>query len=142
MTDSALNSGTGSASLTRNQTLVLEALTGATRPLGAYAILDLVRAAGVRAPAQVYRALERLRALGLVHRLETLNAFVVCRAAHGDDGPVVFVICEHCGRARELTDAALGGQIRRLAHDQGFDLHASSIELRGACAACAPRSDA
>ncbi|MBB4285313.1 Fur family transcriptional regulator [Roseospira goensis] len=127
---------TADAPLTRNQTLVLEALAAAPVPLGAYALLDRLRDQGLRAPAQVYRALDRLQARGLVHRLETLNAFVACREAHRAEGPVVFVICEHCGRARELTDEVIGGRLRGLAAEAGLALHSSSVELRGTCAAC------
>lgn len=147
MTGSTLQTGAGTP-LTRNQSLVLEALTAADGPLGAYAILDRVRHHGVRAPAQVYRALERLRDLGLVHRLDTMNAFVACRHGHGvgasaatgaagDPAPVVFVICEHCGATRELEDAVIGRRLSALARAEGFGLQASNVELRGTCAACA-----
>jgi len=48
-------------------------------PLSAYDILDKLHDFGFRAPLQVYRALDKLIELGLVHRLETLNAFVACQ---------------------------------------------------------------
>ena len=142
MTGVDLHAG-GGAPLTRNQGLVLEALTEADAPLGAYAILDRLRDRGMRAPAQVYRALERLRDLGLVHRLDTMNAFVACRHSHADSAdpvPVVFVICEHCGATRELEDAVVACRLTALARDEGFGLHTSSLELRGTCAACASRA--
>src|SRR5690606_9624291 len=68
--------------LTRNQTLVLDALEKADAPLSAYTILDRLRGDGLRAPLQVYRALEKLLSAGLVHRLESLNAFVACARPH------------------------------------------------------------
>ncbi|MGB2321810.1 MAG: Fur family transcriptional regulator, partial [Candidatus Puniceispirillaceae bacterium] len=64
--------------LTRNQTLVLEALASAGQPLGAYSLLDLLRDQGFKAPLQVYRALDQLISEGLVHRLESLNAWTAC----------------------------------------------------------------
>src|SRR5665647_1791430 len=85
--------------LTRNQHLVLDALTGAEAPLSAYGILDQVRAEGIRAPLQVYRALEKLQQMGLAHRLESLNAFIACAHAHDHPGGITaFAICEGCGR--------------------------------------------
>ena len=60
--------------LTRNQNLVLGALTQATGPLSAYGILDQVRSDGIKAPLQIYRALDKLVEKGLAHRLESLNA--------------------------------------------------------------------
>ena len=81
--------------LTKNQSLVLDALSGAHGPLSAYTILDQLRDHGLRAPLQVYRALEKLLEYGLVHRLESLNAFVACRHPHcGDDSTMAFAICE------------------------------------------------
>jgi len=131
--------------LTRNQALVLAALDGAEAPLGAYALLDRLRDQGLRAPTQVYRALDKLVEKGLIHRLECLNAFVACNHSHDAPaagggpaaGPAVFVICDRCSRTLELTDSIIGGRLERLARDEGFGLHASNIELRGLCAACA-----
>jgi Fur family zinc uptake transcriptional regulator len=65
--------------LTKNQSLVMGALTNSDGPLSAYTILDQLRDHGFRAPLQVYRALDKLVEFGLVHRLESLNAFVACR---------------------------------------------------------------
>ena len=81
--------------LTRNQSLVFNALTRAPGPLSAYSLLDQLRDKGLRAPLQVYRALDKLVAFGMVHRLESLNAFVACR--HPDcetHENIAFTICE------------------------------------------------
>lgn len=68
--------------LTKNQALVMGALTHSDGPLSAYTILDKLRDQGFRAPLQVYRALDKLLEYGLVHRLESLNAFVACACPH------------------------------------------------------------
>jgi hypothetical protein len=69
------------------------------RPLSAYTILDQLRDQGFRAPLQVYRALDKLVEFGLVHRLESLNAFVACRHPDCEDHETIaFMICEKCGR--------------------------------------------
>ena len=52
--------------LTKNQRAVLNSLTISGRALTAYDILDDVRDVGIRAPVQVYRALEALTARGIV----------------------------------------------------------------------------
>ena len=95
------------ADLTKNQTLVMGALTRSKGPLSAYTILDQLRDNGFRAPLQVYRALDKLVEFGLVHRLESLNAFVACRhpGCDGDD-TIAFMICEKCGQVNEITDNA------------------------------------
>ncbi len=127
------------AGLTKNQTLVFGALSDADGPLSAYAILDRLRDHGFRAPLQVYRALDKLMALGLIHRLESLNSFVACRhpKCEGRES-VVFEICEICGKVSELADDPLEKQIKKLAHKDGFTVTACTIELRGNCRACRP----
>ncbi len=123
--------------LTRNQTLVRKALADSTKPLTAYAILDRLRGSGVRAPVQVYRALERLVAMGEVHRLETLNAYVACAHDHHAPGAApVFAICRDCGEVVELDDPALRDRIETMASDQSFQLDMPTLELRGVCADC------
>lgn len=125
--------------LTRNQSLVLGVLSSSATPLSAYAILDGLRGEGLRAPLQVYRALEKLMDLGFVHRLESLNAFVACQHV-GCDGAntVAFAICGTCGKVDEVQDATLSREINALSAKSGFRLAHSVVELRGTCADCSP----
>lgn len=125
--------------LTKNQTLVFGALSHAEGPLSAYAILDQLRDKGFRAPLQVYRALDKLISLGLIHRLESLNSFVACQHPECDDREsMVFAICEICGKVSELADDSLENQIKTLAKRNGFSMKTCAIELRGHCRDCRP----
>ncbi len=123
--------------LTKNQSLVMGALSASDEPLSAYTILDKLREHGFRAPLQVYRALDKLVEFGLVHRLESLNAFVAC-SHPGCDGhqTIAFMICEKCGQVDEITDPALARRLKKLADDAAFALNSSTIELRGVCQSC------
>ena len=123
--------------LTKNQALVMGALSGSDGPLSAYTILDRLRDEGFRAPLQVYRALDKLVEFGLVHRLESLNAFVACRHP-GCEGheTIAFMICDTCGQVSEITDKMLAKRLKHLAAEAGFALKKSTVELRGICATC------
>lgn len=124
--------------LTKNQALVLGTLAGSEGPLTAYAILDDLRDSGFRAPLQVYRALEKLIDYGLVHRLESLNAFVACR--HNECGThqtAAFAICNDCGKVTEFAPDEAMEQLRSWTKAHGFCLSQATIELRGDCEACA-----
>lgn len=123
--------------LTKNQTLVMGALTNSDGPLSAYTILDQLRDHGFRAPLQVYRALDKLVEFGLVHRLESLNAFVACRHP-GCDGhqTIAFMICESCGQVNEISDGVLTKRLKALADEASFALKKTTIELRGLCRIC------
>ena len=123
--------------LTKNQSLVMGTLSAAEGPLSAYTILDRLRGDGLRAPLQVYRALDKLVELGLVHRLESLNAFVACTHPDCDTHETVaFTICDDCGMVDEVTDDALAAQLKELAGQTEFELKRSTVELRGLCRAC------
>lgn len=122
--------------LTKNQQLVLDALTQAQTPQTAYNLLDDLRDEGLRAPPQIYRALDKLLELELVHRLESLNAFVVCAHDHHDQGFSAFSICEDCGKVSEFSPEEVAGLLQGWAQKNNFVAKATTIELRGHCIRC------
>jgi Fur family transcriptional regulator, zinc uptake regulator len=125
------------ARLTKNQALVFGAISHADVPLSAYTILDGLRREGFRAPLQVYRALEKLLELGMVHRLESLNAFVACQQNNcASHSIVAFAICDTCGKVAEIADETLPVHLDNLAKNHHFGLKKSTVELRGICENC------
>ena len=128
--------------LTKNQSLVLEKLTTNENPQSAYDLLDSLRDQGLRAPLQIYRALDKLQLKGLVHRLESLNAYVACRhEGCTSHKTIAFAICERCGLVTEIADKALSKTLESLGLNIGFKLKTSTIELRGDCATCLNDAD-
>lgn len=123
--------------LTAHQQRVLTALQQVKGPLSAYALLDRLRGDGFSAATQVYRALERLAAYGMVHRLETLSAYVSCAHSTGcRHDHTAFAICETCGHIEELADKSLSRYISRRMKDNAFSVRVATIELLGTCATC------
>lgn len=137
--------------LTKNQSLVFDVLERSEAPLSAYTILDKLRDHGFRAPLQVYRALDKLTEFGMVHRLESLNAFVACahreseccgaKSAHGahghGHGTVAFAICDSCGHVFEFHDHTVDHRLDDWSKSKGFKPAKTTIEIRGVCAKCA-----
>jgi Fur family zinc uptake transcriptional regulator len=116
---------------------VLEILAASHKPLGAYEIMDLVARKGPRpAPITIYRALDFLRLNGLVHRIESRNAFVACVRNHQTDALVAFLICEHCGAVGEAPAGAVGQTLAMAARSAGFTPNMSVIEITGTCQHC------
>ena len=129
-------------------TLVLEA----DQPVGAYALLDRLKAGRPgAAPPTVYRALDFLLEHGLIHKVERLNAFVGCAGApdghahshahqhaHGaaHDHPHQFLICGRCGDTQEVTDEAVTRAIAAAAAAVGFRPQRATVEVEGTCARC------
>ncbi len=116
---------------------VLAALLASHRPLGAYEIMERVSPAGPRpAPITVYRALEFLRENGLVHRIESRNAFVACVHAHAAGDLVVFLICERCGMVGEAASTEVALTVKSAAQAVGFTPKSPVIEVGGICTHC------
>ena len=116
---------------------VLEILAASHKPLGAYEIMDQAARKGPRpAPITIYRALDFLRDNGLVHRIESRNAFVACGRNHRSDALVAFLICERCGAVGEAPAAAVGQALAAAARSAGFTPHMPVIEIAGTCSQC------
>ncbi len=119
--------------LGQNEHAVLDVLKHQHRPLSAYDILERLHGTKVRAAVQVYRAMEKLSKLGLVHRLESLNAFVACDCVHNKSSPG-FMLCTCCGDVREF-DAGKTVSAARL-QAKGFRIETPNVELKGLCSHC------
>src|SRR5450830_503162 len=116
---------------------VLEALLASHQPLGAYELIDRLALRGARpAPITIYRALDFLREQGLVHRIESRNAFIACVQNHASADPVVFLICEQCGTVGEAASAAVADTIRTASRAAGFTPKTPVIEISCICAHC------
>ena len=121
--------------LTKNEDIVLQALRTAARPMSAYQIMEQTTAKGVRAPQQIYRALQGLVGHGLIHRIETINAYLACQhAAH--EHQAAFTVCTACGRVEEVPLGRTISNLTKAVGKTGFAVHATHLELSGLCAAC------
>ncbi len=133
------------AQLTELRRQVLRLVLASPQPLGAYALLDQLRATRPgAAPPTVYRALDFLQEQGLVHRVERLNAFVGCagpephaHCGHGHDHPHQFLICGRCGATAEICDDRVARAVAEAAQAVGFAPIRTTVEVEGRCAVCA-----
>jgi Fur family zinc uptake transcriptional regulator len=115
---------------------VLELLLASGRATKAYSLLDEMRQIHPgSAPPTVYRALDFLQSAGLVHRIESINAFTVChdltQCQHG-----ILVVCQQCGMVTELHEPTLREALVAQIQHAGYRLASDDIELKGLCAAC------
>lgn len=126
------------ARLTAQRQRVLEIVWASHEPIGAYTIMEQLGDGGRRAaPPTVYRALEFLAAHGLVHRIESLNAYVGC-ARPGEGHAGRFLLCEKCGSAAEIESNSIDKGISRAARERDFDVHRATVEILGICPNCRP----
>ena len=124
------------ARLTRLRRRVLELVWQGHAAVKAYDLLtELGRKGGAAKPPTVYRALDFLIAHGLVHRLESLNAYVGCpqpEAPHEGQ----FLICNSCGNVSEFEAPAIQNAIEVQAAAAAFAVEQRTVEVRGVCRGC------
>ena len=115
---------------------VLELVWESHRPVGAYELLQrLQEEKGKAAPPTIYRALTFLQEQGLVHRIESLNAYVGCD--HPEDSHRAhFLICHDCGEAAEIRDRDFAKALGRVGRRAGFMVDRETVELQGLCPRC------
>ena len=122
--------------LTRIRRKVLQLLLESPEPAKAYDLLANLDGEGAAKPPTIYRALDFLQAVGLAHKIESLNAYVACgHASHSHSA--VFLICDRCGNAEELHAVETSNALRHETGLAGFQLTHAVIEARGICRNCA-----
>jgi len=125
-----------------NEAHVREVLAKADRPLSAYDIIPILskKLEHIVAPATVYRALKHLSEHGVVTRIESRNAYVLCQHPH-EAHDCLFFICRECGAATEAPDNKISRLLRKEADALGFDVSRQILEIVGLCKECAKRAD-
>ena len=94
--------------LSKNQQVVLDIIEKAKEPLKAYSILFNLQNKGIKAPQQIYRALDKLIEIGKIHKIESRNAFVACKNKNCEIAKAtVFSICENCEKVTEINNLKL-----------------------------------
>ena len=121
-----------------NENHVRDVLANADKPLSAYDIIPILskKLEHTVAPATVYRALKHLAEHGVVTRIESRNAYVLCQHPR-ESHDCLFFICRECGTATEAPDDKISRLLRKEAETLGFGVSRQILEIVGLCKACA-----
>jgi Fur family transcriptional regulator, zinc uptake regulator len=123
---------------------VFEEIALTTASVGAYEVLDRLAKKGTRlAPISVYRALDALLEAGVVHRLESKNAYFACRRLHQPrtGRRPMFLSCEVCGTVFETDGEDIFKSIDVTARNAKFEPRVKFVEVTGTCQECAAKAD-
>jgi len=128
--------------LTPTRRRVLELIVQSPGGAKAYDLLDALTAENSSArPPTIYRAIDFLLSNGLIHRIESLNAYVSCACPEHAQA-YQLLICKACGEVQELHEEKLDAQLEAAAQERGFQVIRKTIEVHGFCHACQPESSA
>lgn len=121
--------------LTKNQRIVLNLLQDSGEPLKAYFILDSLKKEGLNSPLQVYRALDKLVELGRIHKVESLNSFIICNNSNCASN-TAFTICERCGKVKEIKNNNLTEGVNELVRENKLNITRYNLEFYVVCKSC------
>ena len=123
--------------LSKNQQLVFDIIVKAKEPLKAYSILYNVQKKGIKAPQQIYRALDKLIEIGKIHKIESRNAFVACKNINCElSKATAFSICENCEQVEEIKDIKLSKYLSNYNDKTGMKYKKYNLEFYGICRKC------
>ena len=120
---------------TPRQQLIYDYLREKKTAQSAYDILDAFRVHGVRAPSQIYRELNKLLEYGLIHKVESLNAYIACKREH-EIGQSILAICNNCGLVKEMSSPDFAGQLEKFDEWDEFTPQQLTVEVKGRCSVC------
>ena len=123
--------------LTKNQQIIFDLIDKSPEPLKAYSILFNVQKKGIKAPLQVYRALDKLVEMGKIHKIESRNAFIACQNSSCQvSKATAFSICEMCEKITEISSSSLSKYLANFKDKDGMKYSKYNLEFFGLCKKC------
>ena len=123
--------------LSKNQKIVLDMIEKSNQPMKAYSILFNVQKKGIKAPLQVYRALDKLVEIGKIHKIESRNAFIACQNSSCQvSKATAFSICESCEKVTEINNSSLSKYLSNFKDKAGMKYSKYNLEFFGLCKKC------
>ena len=123
--------------LSKNQQIIFDIIDKSSEPLKAYAILFNVQKKGIKAPLQVYRALDKLIEIGKIHKVESRNAFIACKSSSCEiSQATAFSICNKCENVSEINNPKLSKYLTNFEDDTGMQYKKYNLEFFGLCKKC------
>jgi Fur family zinc uptake transcriptional regulator len=123
--------------LSKNQQIIFDIIHNSSEPLKAYSILFNVQKKGIKAPLQVYRALDKLVEIGKIHKIESRNAFIACQNSSCQiSKATAFSICEMCEKITEISSSSLSKYLANFKDKDGMKYSKYNLEFFGLCKKC------
>jgi Fur family zinc uptake transcriptional regulator len=122
--------------VTKPRKEVLEVVEEAKVPVSPYDIGKMMERRGKHLDhVTIYRVLDLLCSLNLVHKVLSRGGFVKCGLLDRP-GCHRFLVCRRCGEFQEFSDEALCHQESRIARSMGFQSEHHLTESSGLCRRC------
>lgn len=123
--------------LTPQRQSVLELMLSAGKAMSAYHLLDQLKKIEPKAkPPTIYRALNFLIEQGFVHKVESLNSYIICPHFDNTQHISTLFICKNCHMIIEKHSAIIEQELQSLANIHHFLTKHTVLEIHGICNKC------
>lgn len=123
--------------LTDQRRTVLDLMLSAESAMSAYELLDLLKISEPKAkPPTIYRVLDFLLAQGFIHKVESLNSFIMCPHFGEPEHISILLICNNCKKIFEKHSCEIESQLKKLTAQDKFEITHSVLEIHGICDHC------
>ncbi len=121
-------------SLTKQRCVIIETLAANKLPMSAYELRDQIKITEQNLNiSTVYRVLDFWTGLGLIHKIESANRFMVCSDEHHHQ----FHVIQYCTRCENVTESCeLASQVKMEMSHEFRALEIQVIEIQGTCLDC------
>lgn len=132
--------------VTKPRLAVIECLERTDIPLSPKSIFEAVKASDEGCEidqVSVYRILEALNQLGLIHQIFPSGDYLKCHSIHTADSSHVMLNCLACGKADELPlhKGQLDSLFSAIAQEAGFSARSHIVQVNGMCQECTLRRE-
>lgn len=123
--------------LTSLRKAVLFSLWETQKPLKAYEILQFLSEIKPNITATtVYRALDYFMKIGLLHKIESIQAYTLCASPEHHYPSEILMVCDVCHQVIEIYHAQFRELLTQITGCANFQLNKDVIELKGLCKEC------
>ena len=115
---------------------VLKIIDSSKCPIKAYEILTILGTTiNNPKPPTVYRAIDFWLNNNFIHRIDSLNAYMTCKADHRHEG-FQYMICDDCGKVIESHLCQLPKAVINSLKNKKFIPAKWNLEINGSCEDC------
>lgn len=125
----------GGGAMTPHRIRALRLLLTSATPLRPYHLMKHLKEDSSTKPPTMYRTLDALIEMGLIHRIESLGAYTPCRHWSHAHSPC-FLICSSCGRVDEMNVDQVVESLMGESAAVRFRTRSAAVEVNGICQDC------
>lgn len=129
--------------VTKQRQMIVELLAKTEKALSPYDMRDTLKKQKIPADVvTIYRVLETLEKLSLVHKVLALNGYIRCNTKELGSKKIFchhYLLCKYCHNVDEVEGEDLSKLEQKIAKEKKFHIDSHYLEFTGLCKNCAEK---